>query len=183
MRKQADVINELKIFWGVKEFLFEAQYAVNRKGNGFFRNLRKQTDKTKIFLPNGNILTVSAPKELKFEEDKSYLISVFVPNDDIRAKFENDFTIFLDTKKSPPKPIESKPETYVKSLESEYKSVIGIGLDSLKGAIKRISYDINRKPETFIFELLQNADDYPDKQKGRVVVSFKIVDEYLVFQH
>ena len=183
MRRQTEIINELKNFWGVKDFVFEAQYAVNRKGNGFFRNLRKHTDKSKIFLPNGNILTISSPKELKFEEEKSYLISVFIPNDDIRSKFENDYTIFLDTKRSPPKAIESKPEAYVKSLESEYKSVIGIGLDSLKGAIKRISYDINRKPETFIFELLQNADDYPDKQKGRVIVSFKIVEEHLVFQH
>lgn len=183
MRKQTDVINELKTFWGIKEFIFDAQYAVNRKGNGFFRNLRKTSDKSKIFLPNGSQLTVGVPKELKFEEDKSYLISVFVPNDEITAKFENDYTIFLDTKKSPPKVIESIPESYVKSLENEYRSVIGIGLDSLKGAIKRISYDINRKPETFIFELLQNADDYPDRQKGRVVVSFKIVEEYLVFQH
>lgn len=183
MRKQIEIINELKSFWSVKEFLFEAQFAINRKGNGFFRNIRKTSDKSKIFLPNGNQLTVGVPKELKFEEDKSYLISVFVPNDEIRTKFENDYTILLDTKKSPPKALESAPESFVKSLEREYKSVIGIGLDSLKGAIKRISYDINRKPETFIFELLQNADDYPDKKVGRVVVSFKIVGEYLVFQH
>lgn len=183
MRKQIEIINELKSFWGVKEFLFEAQFAINRKGNGFFRNIRKTSDQSKIFLPNGSQLTVGVPKEIKFEEDKSYLISVFVPNDEIRTKFENDYTILLDTKKSPPKALESAPEFYVKSLEREYKSVIGIGLDSLKGAIKRISYDINRKPETFIFELLQNADDYPDKKVGRVVVSFKIVGEYLVFQH
>lgn len=183
MRKQIEVINELKNFWGVKEFSFEAQYAVNRKGNGFFRNLRKTSDKSKIFLPNGNQLTVGVSKELKLEEDKNYLISVFVPNDEVRSKFENEYTILLDTRKSPPKAIESQPESYVKSLEREYRSVVGIGLDSLKGAIKRISYDINRKPETFIFELLQNADDYPDKIKGRVVVSFKIVNEYLVFQH
>jgi hypothetical protein len=183
MRKQIEIINELKNFWGVNEFSFEAQYALNKKGNGFFRNLRKISDKSKIFMPNGSQLTVGVPKELKFEEDKSYLISVFVPNDEIRTKFENDYTILLDTKKSPPKALESAPESYVKSLEREYNSVIGIGLDSLKGAIKRISYDINRKPETFIFELLQNADDYPDKKIGRVIVSFKIVGEYLVFQH
>jgi hypothetical protein len=121
MRKQTDVINELKTFWGIKEFIFDAQYAVNRKGNGFFRNLRKTSDKSKIFLPNGSQLTVGVPKELKFEEDKSYLISVFVPNDEITAKFENDYTIFLDTKKSPPKVIESIPEYYVKSLEKENK--------------------------------------------------------------
>jgi hypothetical protein len=183
MRKQIDVINELKDFWGVKEFSFEAQYAVNRKGNGFFRNLRKTSDKSKILLPNGSQLTVGVSKELKLEEDRNYLISVFVPNDEVRSKFENEYTILLDTRKSPPKAIESQPESYVKSLEREYRSVVGIGLDSLKGAIKRISYDINRKPETFIFELLQNADDYPDKLKERVVVSFKIVNEYLVFQH
>lgn len=183
MKKQEEIISELKNFWGVNEFVFEAQYAVNRKGNGYFRNIRKRKDGSKIFLPDGSSLTVGVSKELKFEEDKSYFITVFVPNDEIRAKFDNDYTIFLDTKKSPPKSIESKPESYVKSLENEYRSVIGIGLDSLKGAIKRISYDINRKPETFIFELLQNADDYPDRQKGRVVVSFKIVEEYLVFQH
>jgi len=183
MRRQIEIINELKNFWGVNEFSFEAQYAVNRKGNGFFRNLQKISDKSKIFLPNGSQLTVGVSKELKFEEDRSYLISVFVPNDEVRAKFDNEYTILLDTRKLPPKPLESAPESYVKSLEREYKSVIGIGLDSLKGAIKRISYDINRKPETFIFELLQNADDYPDKKIGCVVVSFKIVGEYLVFQH
>lgn len=183
MKQQNEIISELKSFWGVHEFIFEAQYAINKKGNGFFRNLRKVTDGSRIFLPNGNQLTVGVPKDLKFEEGMSYVISVFVPNDEIRTRYENDYTIFLDTKKSPPKTLESTPESYVKSLEREYKSVIGIGLDSLKGAIKRISYDINRKPETFIFELLQNADDYYDKQKGNVAVSFKIIDNHLVFQH
>ena len=183
IKNQKEIIKELENFWNIKEFVFEAQYAINKKGNGFFRNLRKKEDKSKVFLPNGNQLTVGAPNDLTFEEGKNYIINIFVPNDKILEKFENEYTIFLDTKKYPPITIETQPEIYVKSLENEYKSVIGIGLDSLKGAIKRISTDINRKPETFIFELLQNADDYPDKNKGRVAVSFKIIDDHLVFQH
>ena len=74
MKNQKEIINELKSFWDVKEFVFDAQFAVNKKGNGFFRNLRKQADKSKIFLPNGNQLTVGAPREFNFEEDKNYAL-------------------------------------------------------------------------------------------------------------
>ena len=65
---EKEIIKELENFWNIKEFVFEAQYAINKKGNGFFRNLRKKEDKSKVFLPNGNQLTVGAPNDLTFEE-------------------------------------------------------------------------------------------------------------------
>lgn len=53
--------------------------------------------------------------------------------------------------------------------------------DILK-SVKTITYQINKRNETFIYELLQNADDYPLPIE-KVTVNFYINDKYLLFTH
>lgn len=53
--------------------------------------------------------------------------------------------------------------------------------DILK-SVKTITYQINKRNETFIYELLQNADDYP-LPREKVTVNFYITDKYLLFTH
>jgi len=54
----------------------------------------------------------------------------------------------------------------------------------LTKALNSIQKEINKSPETFIFELLQNASDNPDKAwDNKVFVSIKISDNYLLFCH
>ena len=49
-------------------------------------------------------------------------------------------------------------------------------------SVKTITYQINKRNETFIYELLQNADDYP-VYRNKVTVDFYITDKYLLFTH
>jgi len=53
--------------------------------------------------------------------------------------------------------------------------------DILK-SVKTITYQINKRNETFIYELLQNADDYP-RLGEKVTVNFYVTDKYLLFTH
>lgn len=75
-------------------------------------------------------------------------------------------------------------KNYIQELQEEYDAGKGILKNSLNGAIKRLASETNKKPETFIFELLQNADDYPNpKNGGQVDVFFRISEDYLLLSH
>jgi hypothetical protein len=201
MKNRADLIEELRNFWAVNEFVFEAHLV--RKGNGkfAFRDFRKLTDKSPINWPDGSPLSVGLPVGYELKENCNYVVTLFVPKDDVRKNFHSDYTVLLDTKKSPPTLVDTGPKAIVESIERDYRSVTGIAVNTLSGAVRRISYDINRKPETFIFELIQNADDYPListeinpngshdifslflTKRNDVNVSFKISNGYLIFKH
>lgn len=56
-------------------------------------------------------------------------------------------------------------------------------MNTIIGTQQIIVSETNKKPETFIYELVQNADDYPDSVSPRVDVSFSIQDGYLVLTH
>lgn len=185
MKTQKEIIEFLKDHWSVKSFDFEAQYNINPKsGKGNFWDIKNPKTKQIILNPeNQQPLRVGAPDSLNLELGKYYKIRLFVPGDEIREKLRNDFVFFVDNKHQPPEEIKVSPLQFVEQLNKEYSSAQGIAKEALAGAVKRISFDINRKPETFIFELLQNADDYPDKNKEKVNVRFVIKDDLLIVSH
>src|SRR5690606_5298639 len=53
---------------------------------------------------------------------------------------------------------------------------------NLMRAIETISIDINTEPTTFIFELIQNADDYPNSENN-VSITFQIDNSHLIIKH
>ena len=183
LRAEKEIEKELKEFWNVGKFEFEAQYAINKNGKGYFWNLRNTKNFSLILFPNQKRVTIGLPPNTNFEINESYLINTFVAPIEIRKRFNEDYVLFLDNKNNVPKKLVHEAKSFINQLYNEYESVKGIGLDSLKGAINRIATDINRKAETFIFELLQNADDYPNKENNTVEVSFQIIDKYLLFRH
>ena len=183
MKRSKEIEKELKDFWDISSFKFEAQYTVNRNGKGYFWNIRNPKDFALLLYPNQKRVTVGAPPGSEYEINESYFIHVFVAPEGVRERFDDDYVLFLDTKRNPPKRQVQEAKSSIYKLNKEYNSVKGIGLDSLKGAINRIATDINRKAETFIFELLQNADDYPISDNANVDISFQIIDEYLLFRH
>jgi len=185
MKSQKEVIEFLRGFWKVKSFDFEAQFNINpNSGKGNFWDIKNPNTKEILLHPeNQSPLKVGAPPEGDFEIGKYYNIRIFVPNDGVREKFGNDYVFFLDVKNRPPEEIKLTPIEFIQQINTEYSSAIGIAKETLAGAVKRISYDISRKPETFIFELLQNADDYPDPAKNKVNVRFVITDNFLIVSH
>lgn len=185
MKTQKEVIEFLKEFWKLKSFDFEAQYNINPKsGKGNFWDIKNPKTKENLLHPETQQqLKVGAPDGFDFELGKYYKIRLFVPSDTIREKFGNEYLLFVDNKNSVPEEIKLTPFEFVQQINTEYSSAIGIAKDTLAGAVKRISYDINRKPETFIFELLQNADDYPDIAKGKVNIRFVLTNNFLIVSH
>lgn len=183
MKSQKELTKELQGYWGVQIFNFEGEFAFNKNGKGYFRNILNPKDKSRLQFPNRERVTVSCPPSLVLQEGTYYKIYLFVPTDALLQKFSQEYVLFVDLKNYPPKQIEIGPKEYVESIQQEYNSAKGIALEALSGAMDRLVGDVSRKPETFIYELLQNADDYPDQKKGKVQVKFSIIDDFLVFQH
>jgi hypothetical protein len=185
MKTQKELMNFLKEYWKVSNFDFEAQFSINPKsGKKNFWDIKNPQTKQIILNPETQQpLRVGAPESLNLELGKYYKIRLFIPGEEVRKKYPNDFVFFVDQKNQPPEEMKVSPFQFVEQINQEYSSAQGIAKEALAGAVKRISFDINRKPETFIFELLQNADDYPDIAKGKVNIRFVFTDNFLIVSH
>jgi hypothetical protein len=54
----------------------------------------------------------------------------------------------------------------------------------LANALEQMGGSMYLEPNRFLFELLQNADDYPDPKYGNEVrVNFRLLTDYILFQH
>lgn len=181
MKSSETIRQELLKLWNISELKFEAQFIVTKKGHSQFTNIRRISDQAPLIFPNDTKIYISA-KKADYNINKHYIIRCFVASQDLRAKLGKEYLLTLD-RTFIPEEKKTEPRKFVEKLMREYDSIKGIPLTGLKGAVKRISYDINKKPETFIFELLQNADDYPENEGSVVHTRFVIKDEYLLFMH
>jgi hypothetical protein len=181
MKTNKEIHKQLLDVWDISELKFQATFMIDKKGNGIFTNLRRLGDLQALVYPDRSRIVIRVSKG-DLLENKNYIIKCIVGGNELRQKLNREYVLVL-YKDFPPKGLEATPQDFVRNLQEEYKSAKGIVLRGLTGAIKRITYDINKKPETFIFELLQNADDYPNEGKLKVNVRFKIRDNYLVLTH
>lgn len=92
---------------------------------------------------------------------------------------KNRLSIFYVLKKNV---IEIKPKAFIETRNKVYTGINVELADTIRKAIKTLTSDINREPETFIYELLQNADDYP-LEKNSVEIKFTITSNYLLLSH
>ena len=173
---------ELKEFWKIDELKFTGQYAINKQGKGYFRNIRRLDGNLCLF-PDNSTVTIPASNITILEIDREYIINAFVAPEARRREIGKKYLLYLDTNNKQPIINSLSPKQYVNKLYEQYQLVEGIAKDALKGSIKRLAIETNKKVETFIYEILQNADDYPDLQRKRVNIRFKMVDEYLVVIH
>lgn len=79
--------------------------------------------------------------------------------------------------------IQLTPKPFIERRSKVYTGINIELADTIRKAIKTLTSDINREPETFIYELLQNADDYKDINKKSVNVNFTITSNYLILTH
>lgn len=181
IKPSAEVTRELIGFWNVPKLCFLAHYVETREGRKQFRNIRKP-DGSACRFPDGRELIINS-LENNYEEGTEYEIHAFVAPENKRMALGKQYLLWLDTKNSPPKKLTLTPELHIAKLAHEYESPKGIARETLKGLIKRLAVETNKKPETFIYELLQNADDYPDLARKRVNIRFQIINQYLVVTH
>jgi hypothetical protein len=180
MKTRKDVENELKKFWKIKSLRFLAKFHMSNLGKTSFRNIRT-LDGRIIKYPNG--IDISIPiKDTFYQEGIDYEINTFVAPDDARKRLEFDYLLYLDTIKEPPKQMALSPIEHIAKISAEYESPVGIAREAMVGMVNRLAIETSKKPETFIFELIQNADDYPN-DGGDVHILFKTLDNYLLVCH
>ncbi|MDN3688237.1 sacsin N-terminal ATP-binding-like domain-containing protein [Cyclobacterium jeungdonense] len=185
MKTQKEVIEFLKIFWEVKALKFQAQFAINQaNGQGFFYDIRHPNSRDLILHPlTKSNITLGVPRGVQFEEGTLYWVNLNVPKDQIRIQKKDEFYFHIDLKFRPPSEIEMTPQQLINQISGDFYSTRGKARSALTGFARRISSDLNRKPETFIFELIQNADDYPDSGKNKVNIRFQLKGDYILVTH
>lgn len=91
----------------------------------------------------------------------------------------NPYEIFLDFK-TQPKPID--PKWFIDTLFNDRHRDKSKNFGSATNFLDTLSKQLSARESTFVYELLQNANDYPVKGKS-VDVEFHITDKYLLFLH
>ena len=91
----------------------------------------------------------------------------------------NPYEIFLDFK-TQPKPI--NPKWFVDTLFDDRHNDKSKNFGSATNFLDTLSKQLSARESTFVYELLQNANDYPVEGHS-VDVEFHITDNYLLFLH
>lgn len=91
----------------------------------------------------------------------------------------NPYEIFLDFT-TQPRPIDSK--WFIDTLFDDRHNDKSKNFGSATNFLDTLSKQLSAKESTFVYELLQNANDYPVEGK-MVDVEFHITDNYLLFLH
>lgn len=91
----------------------------------------------------------------------------------------NPYEIFLDFS-TQPRPID--PKWFIDTLFDDRHNDKSKNFGSATNFLDTLSKQLSAKESTFVYELLQNANDYPVEGK-MVDVEFHITDNYLLFLH
>lgn len=92
---------------------------------------------------------------------------------------DNPHEICLDNESSPQ---EISPKWFIDKLFEDRHNDNSKNFGSAVGFLDTLSKQLSAKESTFVYELLQNANDYPVEGK-MVDVEFHITDNYLLFLH
>ncbi len=91
----------------------------------------------------------------------------------------NPYEIIIDFENQPR---QIEPRWFINNLFDDRHNDKSKNFGSANGYLDTLSKQLSAKDSTFIYELLQNANDYPVEGKS-VDVEFHITDEYLLFLH
>jgi len=91
----------------------------------------------------------------------------------------NPYEIFIDFK-TQPRPVE--PKWFIDTLFDDRHNDKSKNFGSATNFLDTLSKQLSAKESTFIYELLQNANDYPFRNNG-VDVEFHITENYLLLLH
>jgi hypothetical protein len=168
------------------------------KDFGFFKDVRSVSGVRKYYPTNDGspddlnsrplevwskktILFNAGKNKIILEEGKWYKFYAVPAQSQLAVKNENPFLLQTDLSRA----VDIKPFKGSELIDNIQQDSIRTP-ESVKGKLTRsieaISNEINTQPATFIFELIQNADDYPNDQNN-VRMSFDIKSPYLVVKH
>ena len=121
-------------------------------------------------------IRISYPHAIRGIEENDYYLFTWKLSH--RNKY-NPYEIYLDFK-TQPKPID--PKWFVDTLFNDRHNDKSKNFSSATNFLDTLSKQLSAKESTFVYELLQNANDYP-VEGCSVDVEFHITDNYLLFLH
>lgn len=174
-KKNHKIEEELKNFWGISHLNFIAEYCIDEYNQPWFIKIRKSIDSRPLIFPNGVPVKIKAIFSVSSgcKEGNLYQLHTYVPLKNMTFPYP----IWVEKID----PIDYA-KSYILDLEKQFLTAEGIAGNTLRGAVSRISIETNKKPETFIYELLQNADDYPAENQA-VNIHFEITPNFLIVRH
>lgn len=198
-KKEEEIILRLKITLESESLQFIGKFtSVEEKDFGFFKDVRSVSGVRKYYPTNEGepddfsnrplevwskkiILFNNGKKKLILEDGKWYIFFAVPAQGQLRLKNRNPFLLQTDLTRA----VDIRIFKGNELIENIQKDSINTP-ESVKGKLTRsieaISNEINTQPATFIFELIQNADDYPNEENN-VKMSFDIKSPYLVIKH
>jgi hypothetical protein len=198
-KKEEEIIDRLRNTLESESLQFIGKFtSVEAKDFGFFRDVRSISGVRKYYPTNEGepddfsnrplevwskktILYNSGKDKLILEEGKWYKFYAVPAQYQLRIKKENPFLLQADLARA----VDIVPFKASELIDNIQQDSINTP-ESVKGKLTRsieaISNEINTQPATFIFELIQNADDYPNEDKY-VKMSFEMREPYLVIKH
>lgn len=198
-KKEEEIIQRLKNTLESESLQFIGKFtSVEDKDFGFFKDVRSVSGVRKYYPTNEGepddfnnrplevwskktILFNSGKKKIILEEGKWYKFYAVPAQSQLRLKNKNPFLLQTDLSRA----VDISLFMGTELIENIQQDSINTP-ESVKGKLTRsieaISNEINTQPATFIFELIQNADDYPNDEKY-VKMSFDIKNPYLVVKH
>lgn len=185
-----EIIQRLKNVLRTEDFQFIGKYEpVSQKDFGFFKDVRSLSGVRK-FYPKDDGSTDEKkirPLEIytkaydKLVADKWYKFYAVPAANPLRKSKRNPFLLQTDWKRVRDILLLRGKELIENIKNDALNTPEGIA-GNLMRAIETISIDINTEPTTFIFELIQNADDYPNSEYN-VSITFQIDNSHLIIKH
>ena len=199
-KKEEEVIQRLKNTLESESLQFIGKFtSVEDKDFGFFKDVRSvsgvrkyyptiegepddfNTRPLEVWSKKTIFLFNSSKSIINLEEGIWYKFYAVPAPENIRLKNKNPF--FLQTDLSRGVDISLfKGNELIDNIQRDSINTPESIKGKLTRSIEAISNEINTQPATFIFELIQNADDYPNDDKY-VKMSFDIKSPYLVIKH
>lgn len=164
--------------WGVDSCECIGYYHYDAKREGYIiDDLRKTNfDRIPPYLSNKREISLWLKYPLKGLELGNYYRFTWKLS---HKDKDNPYEIYIDTR-HPVQPI--TPKWFIENLFEDRHRDKSKNFGSAANFLDTLSKQLSARESTFVYELLQNANDYP--VVGQMVdVEFHITDSYLLFQH
>ena len=164
--------------WGVDNCEFIGYYHPDTKSDGYLiDDLRKTNfDSIPPYLTNKKAISLWLKyPQRDLELNNYYRFTWKLSHRDAN----NPYEIYLDNQYAPQR---ITPKWFIDKLFEDRHSDKSKNFGSAANFLDTLSKQLSAKESTFVYELLQNANDYP--VEGQMVdVEFHITDNYLLFLH
>lgn len=167
--------------WKDDTFVITGAYCRVKGTNNFqFEDLRSTTFTPRTYLDDSEIIIPLESPIGNLVENVYYTFKWTLVEDDSEKGYRLALTPGTDFRLV-------EPRTLVKNLYKVWDKNSADAADQMKDTMKMVSTQLTASSDgTFVYELLQNANDYPVQVNGidqKVDVEFYIIDEYLIYRH